>query len=124
MKKILIVVIILVLIGLGFYFINKNKAEVPPVPTPTPVVTEPVVQEPVKDKTKTVIGTSVEGREIIAYHFGEGDTEIIFVGGIHGGYSWNTTLVARRLMDYLMEERATSVIPANVKVTVIPVLNL
>jgi len=124
MNKFILVIIILVLIGLGFYFINKNKEEVKPVPVnPNPVVTEPVVQEPIADKTKTVIGTSVEGREIIAYHFGEGDTELIFVGGIHGGYSWNTTLVARRLMDYLMEERATSVIPANVKVTVIPVLN-
>jgi len=124
MKKVILVIIIIVLIGLGFYFINKNKEEVKPAPVnPTPVVTEPVVQAPVVDKTKTVIGTSVEGREIIAYHFGEGDTELIFVGGIHGGYSWNTTLVARRLMDYLMEERATSVIPANVKVTVIPVLN-
>ncbi len=89
---------------------------------PVPVVTEPIVQVPV-DKTKTVIGTSVEGREIVAYHFGEGDTELLFVGGIHGGYSWNTTLVAYRLMDYLLEEGTTNVIPTNVKVTVIPVLN-
>src|SRR3989344_1954182 len=124
MKKVILVIIIIILIGLGFYFINKNKEEVTPVPVnPTPVVTEPVVVAPVVDKTKTVIGTSVEGREIIAYHFGEGDKELIFVGGIHGGYSWNTSLVAYRLMDYLREERATSVIPANVKVTVIPVLN-
>lgn len=74
-----------------------------------------------KDKTKTLIATSVNGEEIIAYHYGTGDTELLFIGGIHGGYSWNTILVARALMDYL--EADPSVIPENISVTVIPVLN-
>jgi hypothetical protein len=43
------------------------------------------------------------------------------VGGIHGGYEWNTVLVAYELMDYLAAN--TAVIPNDTKVTVIPVLN-
>jgi hypothetical protein len=84
------------------------------------VVAEPVVT-PEVDEKETVIGTSVGKRDITAYHYGKGDTELLFVGGIHGGYSWNTALVAYELMDYL-EENPTA-IPPNVKVTVIPVLN-
>lgn len=75
----------------------------------------------VADKTKTVIGKSGEGRDIMAYHFGEGEKEILFVGGIHGGYEWNTVLVANELMEYLKENPAA--VPSNEKVTVIPVLN-
>lgn len=73
------------------------------------------------DTTKTQLGTSVEGNPIMAYHFGEGEKEILFVGGIHGGYSWNTTLLAYEMMDYL--EANNDAVPDNVKVTIIPVLN-
>jgi hypothetical protein len=69
-----------------------------------------------------VIGTSVGGNPINAYHYGTGtSTELLFVGGIHGGYEWNTALVAYELMNYLQANPNT--IPANVRVTVIPVLN-
>jgi len=68
-----------------------------------------------------VIGQSADGHEITAYHYGEGDTELLFVGGTHAGYSGNTVLVAYELMDYLDDN--PNVIPDNVKVTVIPVLN-
>ena len=74
-----------------------------------------------KNEKETIIGTSVGGRDITAYHFGTGDTDILFVGGIHGGYSWNTPLVAYEAIDYFTENQ--SVIPENVRVTVIPVLN-
>jgi murein tripeptide amidase MpaA len=103
------------------------------VATTTPVVVTPPVTEPVAtstatppatppiDTTKTVIGTSVKGNPITAYHFGTGADEILFIGGIHGGYEWNTSLVAYELIDYLTSN--AGVIPANVKVTVIPVMN-
>jgi hypothetical protein len=68
-----------------------------------------------------VIGSSVEGRDITAYHFGTGDKEVLFVGGLHGGYSWNTSLVAYELVDYL--ETNPSAVPEGVKVTVIPAVN-
>lgn len=74
-----------------------------------------------------VIGKSIENRDIVAYHFlpgqagGSGDKEVLFVGGIHGGYEWNTTLVANNLIEYLREN--PNAVPQGVKVTVIPVLN-
>jgi hypothetical protein len=70
---------------------------------------------------KAIIGTSAGGHDIPAYTYGSGDTRLLFVGGIHGGYEWNTVKVADRMMEWL--ERDPSVIPENVSVTVIPVLN-
>jgi predicted deacylase len=68
-----------------------------------------------------VIGTSVEGRSIDAYTFGSGDTHLAFVGGIHGGYEWNSVLLAYSVLDYL--EDNPEVIPENVSVTIIPSAN-
>ncbi len=77
-----------------------------------------------ENKAKTIIGKSVEGQDITAFHYGETKqekTEILFVGGIHGGYSWNTALLAYKAMGYLQENE--SKIPSGVEVTIIPVLN-
>lgn len=71
--------------------------------------------------TERVIGRSVEGRDIVAYHYGDGEDEILFIGGIHGGYSWGTSLLAYEMMEHL--EGEPEVIPDGVKVTIIPVLN-
>lgn len=130
MKKIIILVIGALLIGVGVYLFIKNRAVTPVAEAPvaeTPAAatapatgTKPTVQSP-GDGAKTIFGTSTEKRDIIAYHFGTGSKELIFVGGVHGGYSWNTPLVAFELMDYLTANPKT--IPAGVKVTVIPVLN-
>jgi len=81
---------------------------------------EPQTKEP-ENKNESVIGKSVEKRDIAVYHFGTGEKEILFVGGIHGGYAWNTTLLAYQIMDYLKAN--PSVIPSNIQVTVIPALN-
>lgn len=70
---------------------------------------------------ESTIGESVNGNEIKAYHFGNGSDELLFIGGIHGGYSWNTALVAYEMIDWLKAN--PEAVPANVKVTVIPVLN-
>jgi len=131
MKNLLIVVVALLILGGGFYLVTRNSGEPVVVEQTTPetkVVEKtpptPEVQptpEPEAAKPTEVIGTSVENRDITAYHYGTGDKEILFVGGIHGGYEWNTVLVAYELMDYL--EANPTAIPENVKVTVIPVLN-
>ncbi len=136
MKNSLIVVLVVLLIGIAAYaFLWKSSNQVVINPESTPPVTgedQPVVSGPdttpivepeqaSEDDTMTTLGTSVEGRDIIAYHFGVGSREVIFVGGIHGGYSWNTALVAYELIDYL--ESTPTAIPENVRVTVIPVLN-
>ncbi|MFM2357687.1 MAG: hypothetical protein RJA61_424 [Candidatus Parcubacteria bacterium] len=122
MKNIIIGILVVGVIGFGIYMFTRDSADTVVV-LPAPVDLDKDTPAPVVevDKTKTVIGRSVEGKDIVAYHFGDGAQEILFVGGIHGGYEWNTVLVAGQLMDYLKTN--PSVVPSNVKVTVVPVLN-
>lgn len=68
-----------------------------------------------------VIGKSVEGRDITAYTYGNGKKRIMFVGGIHGGYEWNSVLLANKLVDYLSANPVA--IPENLTILVIPVIN-
>ncbi|MFA5745105.1 MAG: M14 family zinc carboxypeptidase [Candidatus Paceibacterota bacterium] len=130
MKNTLIIVLIaVVVIGLGFgayVYFSKNPIHITQAPS-TDIIpsgisdqasTTPVGELP---KGESVIGKSVEGRDIVAYQYGTGATEILFIGDIHGGYSWNTALVAYQAMDYLKTNPDS--IPKNVTVTVIPVLN-
>jgi hypothetical protein len=130
MKNIIIIIVIaVVLTGAGIYFFTQSEptetpeAQVPELTGNTDESPDQEVQQDEKQdrSDETVIGKSVEEREITAYHYGSGDTKVLFVGGIHGGYSWNTALVAYELMDYLKEN--PSAIPGNVEVTVVPVLN-
>jgi predicted deacylase len=98
-------------VGLIIFFLNKNKE---------PVKTAPVVPEAPKIIVKE-IGRSVEGREISAHSYGSGKNHILFVGGIHGGYEWNTVTLANMLIDYL--DKNPNIIPENITLTVIPSAN-
>jgi g-D-glutamyl-meso-diaminopimelate peptidase len=69
----------------------------------------------------TLIGQSVQGRNIDAYTYGNGATHLLFVGGIHGGYEWNSVLLAYTFMDYLAAN--PSFIPVGFTVSVIPSAN-
>ena len=130
MKYFLVALVALIAGGAGTYFYMSNMTEMPAVEeemVETEDDSDLIVEETEPDEEEmtrgeeTVIGQSVEGRDIVAHHYGAGDTEILFVGGIHGGYSWNTALVAYGLMDYL--ETNPTIVPENVMVTVIPVMN-
>ncbi|MDD5711050.1 MAG: M14 family zinc carboxypeptidase [Candidatus Colwellbacteria bacterium] len=68
-----------------------------------------------------VIGKSVEGRPIVAYTYGDGATHLLFIGGIHGGYEWNSVLLSYQLMDYL--EAYPAIVPEDLTVSVIPSAN-
>jgi g-D-glutamyl-meso-diaminopimelate peptidase len=68
-----------------------------------------------------VIGQSVQGRSIDAYTYGAGGTHLLLVGGIHGGYEWNSVLLAYAAMDWLAHE--PHAMPEELAVTVIPSLN-
>jgi hypothetical protein len=125
-------VLVLAAAGAGIYFFMQNTQENPDtnqdqsVGTPnnlTPTDSEDPgdTMESDQNEKETVIGSSVSGKKITAYNYGTGDTGILFVGGIHGGYEWNTVLAAYELMDYLEENPGA--VPSNIKVTVIPVLN-
>jgi len=80
----------------------------------------PAVKPTVAFKEET-IGTSVEGRKIEAYTYGSGANHLVFVGGIHGGYEWNSVLLAYNFLDYL--EKASGTLPTRLTVTVIPSAN-
>lgn len=128
MKNTIIVLLVLIVVGFIGYFLVQNLSDSAGIQNTASSTTQQEggdragdTLDMEQDEGKSVIGTSVEGRDIIAYHYGTGDTEILLVGGIHGGYSWNTALVANEMMDYLAAN--PDVTPANVKVTVIPALN-
>ncbi len=105
------IIIVLVLAVLGVtVFVLTDKEE------PAPIV------EVKPDWTKEVIGTSVENRPIESYTYHEGEAKhLVFVGGVHGGYEWNSVLLAEEVITYLKAN--TDQIPANLRVTVIPNLN-
>lgn len=85
------------------------------------VVEEPVVFEEVEAEVSRVIGQSVEGRAIEAYSFGSGEKNLLLVGGIHGGYEWNSVLLAYDMIDLFTEE--PELIPEELSVTIVPNLN-
>src|ERR1035437_3415979 len=87
--------------------------------TPAPVAPTEIVEVKVPDTSPqhVVIGQSVEGRTIDSYTYGGGATRLAFVGGMHGGYEWNSVLLAYTLMDYLSAHPES--IPENLSVTVI-----
>jgi len=67
------------------------------------------------------LGRSVEGRLIEAYTVGSGDTDLLFVGGIHGGYEWNSSLLAWEMIDYFTTNPQE--VPRSVSLHIIPTLN-
>jgi predicted deacylase len=115
-KRATLGIVILVVIGiLAFVFFNRDTKQAE-VPEPAPI---DVTQKP--SLVKKVIGTSIEGRKIESYTYGTGKNHIVFVGGIHGGYEWNSVLLAYQFLDYV--DKNPNAIPASLTVTVIPSAN-
>ncbi len=119
MKTIIIMLVVLAIIGGGFYFIKKSGQDVVPNVNTGVSTSTPQVEQTVSDSN--TIGKSAGGKDIGVVHYGNGSNEILVVGGIHGGYSWNTSLLAYQLSDYLKTNESS--IPKSVKVTIVPVLN-
>ena len=102
--KIIFIVVIFVLVGTIVYVKNfRGKNEV--------VESVPKV-EVVEKNVFEVIGKSTQGRNIEATSYGKGEKKLLFVGGIHGGYEWNTVLLAQKFMDYFTNN--PSVIPFHI----------
>lgn len=116
-KNIVIAVLVLVVVLIGGYALYVQQTA---TPEPSPVAPTPVA-EPAPEVRSSTIGTSVEGRTIDAYQLGSGETHLLFVGGMHGGYEWNSTLLAYEMLDYLEED--LSRVPEDVTVHIIPNLN-
>ena len=103
------------------------------VPAPTTLPSQPPVEaaDPLPKPTASAtfaaygitqtIGASAGGRPLTSYRFGYGSQTLILVGGIHGGYEWNTIVLAYQLIDYFLENPGR--IPANVSLYIIPSAN-
>jgi predicted deacylase len=82
----------------------------PSTPTPTVVDGQPVE-----------IGTSVGGRPLEVFRFGDGPRELLIVAGIHGGYEWNTIALAYELIGLLQSEPGR--VPDDVTLYILRALN-
>ena len=105
---IIIVVIIILSISIA---ISRKDEEVP----------EQILDSEISWPVQNTIGTSVEGRKIDSYTYGNGKKKLVFIGGIHGGYEWNSVLLAYRFIDYLNDN--DNIVPENITITVIPNVN-
>ena len=108
-------------VGVIAYVLFQREMVTEPVPTLTP--TEEATTTPttsISDEPRT-IGYSVEGRSIEVYTFGEGPNKFLFVGGIHGGYEWNSVALAYKVIDYF--KAVPTSIPESAHVSIIPNLN-
>lgn len=113
-RRIIATIFVLILLVVGLLvLVNIQKNKLPP----EDVVSDVVDSYPIKK----VIGKSVQGRDIESYTYGKGEKHLAFVGGIHGGYEWNSVVLAYEFMDYFKEN--PEIIPNDVSVTVIPSAN-
>jgi len=85
---------------------------VPPSPTSTP---QPFFEGPI------TYGHSFNGLPLLAYRLGIGPSARAIIGGIHGGYEWNTVELVSQTLQYLQENPA--LVPDQVTLYVIPCAN-
>lgn len=107
------------LIALGifvFWLMSRDNLD---SDSQTEPAAEDMVETPLVQQWE--IGNSVESRPISVHTFGNGDTEILFVGGVHGGYEWNGVLLAEEMIAYL--ESNPEIISEGLTVSIIPSLN-
>ena len=109
-------VVIVALIIFGATLLFRSAKDSQPVE-----FVEDEVEKVVTKKTQSVIGTSVEGRIIEVFRYGNGEKHLLFVGGIHGGYEWNSTLLAYQIIDYL--DVNPDFVPENITISIIPSAN-
>ncbi len=113
-KQVVIAVVVFALLCVGTVtFLGFSRTPEKPIPA----IETPKVGEAIHES----IGVSVEGRSLDAYTFGSGKTHLLFVGGMHGGYEWNSVLLAYQFLDFL--EVHPEAVPAELSITVIPSLN-
>lgn len=120
-KQILILAVGLILLALlALLFLRFSQPKPGPNPVehiPAATTTAPVAENP----AHAVIGTSVQGRAIESYTYGTGTTTLLFVGGMHGGYEWNSVLLAYQFMDYLVAN--PTAVPSDLSIVVVPDAN-
>jgi hypothetical protein len=66
-------------------------------------------------------GYSLGRRPLLAYRFGTGPSVHVIIGGIHGGYEWNTVVLVSQMLKHLQANPA--LVPEGVTLYVIPCAN-
>lgn len=117
--KIIIAVVVVIILTTGWFLFDKET-----VPEETPIEEVPAVEVPPTPTSTSpvkIIGSSVLGRNIESYTFGTGSTTLLFVGGVHGGYEWNSSSLAYQFIAEIAT--GTFLIPEELKVVIVPTLN-
>ncbi len=97
-----------------------------PTITRNPLSTEIVFETPTpfifsNTNRAQLIGTSVSGRPIEVYTFGQGGRQLMIVAGIHGGYEWNTIALADQMILHLLDH--PELVPNDVTLFILRNLN-
>lgn len=80
-------------------------------PTPTRIIGAP----------SSLVATSAGGRAITSFRLGDSATAVVVVGGMHGGYEWNSILLAEGLLAHYAEHPEQ--LPGGVSLYIIPNAN-
>ena len=106
--------------------VPSATASAAPGTTPTALLatapiaaTSPAAAQAFSDQS--VLGKSSQGWPIEVVRLGNGSTRVVIVGGIHGGYEWNTILLAYQMIDYFTEH--PGMLPQDITLFVIPSAN-
>ncbi|HSH04555.1 MAG TPA: M14 family metallopeptidase [Anaerolineae bacterium] len=99
---------------------------IPPTNTPVPLPTLGPTNTPLPSPTpplirQQLVGFTSSGNAINAWHIGTGPHNLLFIGGHHGGYEWNTIILAYEIIDYFTAD--PSRVPAHITLTIIPSAN-
>jgi predicted deacylase len=92
-----------------------------PTVSPTVAPSSPTPRPQSFFKGPFTYGTSFGGRPLLAYRFGVGPSVRIIIGGIHGGYEWNTVTLVSETLEYLQENPAR--VPEGITLYVVPCAN-
>ncbi|MCA9999201.1 MAG: hypothetical protein KDE56_25730 [Anaerolineales bacterium] len=93
----------------------------PATPSATPTATPTLSPTTAVFGTITTLGYSAGGRPIQAYQFNSGPDKIVLVGGMHGGYEWNTIVLAYEAIDFFLAN--PELVPDTVTLFIIPAVN-
>jgi len=101
----------------------------PLTPVAAPLTSTPYAESPLLTPTALPLwaedpltyGYSYNGAPLEVYRFGHGASVRLIVGGIHGGYEWNTIELVTQMIDYLNEH--PELVPDSVTLYVIPNMN-
>jgi murein tripeptide amidase MpaA len=93
-----------------------------PLPTPSKPASQTSTPTPQPSfEGPFVYGTSSGGRPLMAYRLGTGPSVRAIIGGIHGGYEWNTIVLVSETLTHLQQN--PTLVPQDITLYIIPCAN-